>query len=106
MATVVTPVPSLIYLDAQGRARIQGLRTKVMQIAIDRRSGMDADAIHAAYPYLTLAQIHAALSYYYEHREEMDAQIERDEQEVEELRANNPNAITREELPRRSGRPE
>jgi uncharacterized protein (DUF433 family) len=90
MVIDATPVPSLIYLDEQGRARIQGVRTKVIQIAVDRRNGLDADAIHEAYPYLSLAQIHAALSYYYEHKTQLDAQMEEADREYEALRANAP----------------
>jgi len=36
-----------------------------------------------AWPHLTLAQIHAALSYYYDHKAEFDAQIERGLKEYE-----------------------
>lgn len=103
MVTVTTPVPSLIYLDEQGRARIQGVRTKVIQIAIDRKNGLDAEAIQEEYPYLSLAQIHAALAYYYDRQEEMDAQIARDAQDVETFFANNPNSVTRSELLHRLG---
>ena len=31
--------------------------------------------MHFQYPHLSLAQIHAALAYYYEHQEELDAEI-------------------------------
>jgi hypothetical protein len=34
-----------------------------------------------------MAQIHAALSYYYDHQAEFDAEIERQLQEYDELRA-------------------
>jgi hypothetical protein len=46
METVTTSVPSLIYLDQQGRARIQGTRFKVIHIARDTRNSLDVDAIH------------------------------------------------------------
>jgi len=98
METVATPVPSLIYLDDQGRARIQGTRFKVIHIARDRRAGLDVEAIHEAYPDLSLAQIHAALSYYYAHQAELDAQMVRDDREVEAFVADHANPITREEL--------
>jgi len=44
------------------------------------------DEIIRAHPHLTLAQIHDALSYYYENTEEIHAEIGRDEQMVEELK--------------------
>ena len=98
MASVTTPVPSLIHLDEQGRARIQGTRFKVIHLARDKRGGLDVDAIQEAYPHLTLAQIHAALSYYYAHQEELDAQIDRDDQEREAFAASHANPVTRDEL--------
>src|SRR5438552_1191490 len=101
MATVTTPVPSLIYLDEHGRARIHGTRFKVIHIARDRSEGLDVDAIHAAYPHLSLAQIHAALSYYYAHKDELDAQMRRDDRELEAFAANHANPVTREELLKR-----
>jgi len=101
METVAIPVPSLIFMDDKGRARIQGTRFKVIHIARDRRAGLDADAIHEAYPDLSLAQIHAALSYYYAHQEELDRQMERDDEEAEPFLATQTNPVTREELLRR-----
>ena len=101
MATAVTPVPSLIYLDERGRARILGTRFKVIHIARDRREGLDVEAIRTAYPHLSLAQIHAALSFYYAHKDELDTQMERDDREVDAYIANHPNPLTREELLKR-----
>jgi uncharacterized protein (DUF433 family) len=101
MSTTTTPVPSLIYLDEQDRPRIEGTRFKVIHIARDRSAGLDVDAIQEAYPDLSLAQIHAALSYYYAHKDELDAQMERDDREVEAFAANHTNPVTREELERR-----
>jgi hypothetical protein len=48
-----------------------------------------------------MAQIHAALAYYYEHQAEVDADIERRNRYVEELRAQQKNPFTREELEKR-----
>lgn len=39
------------------------------------------------YPHLSLAQIHAALAYYYDHQTELDAEIQRRRQEVNALAA-------------------
>jgi uncharacterized protein (DUF433 family) len=105
MAAAATPVPSLVYLDEHGQPRLQGTRFKVLHIARDRRQGLDADAIQAAYPDLTLAQIHAALSYYYGHQQELDAQMERDDREIEAFAAQYTNPVTREELLKRRDHP-
>jgi len=67
-----------IEIDAQGNAKIIGSRTKVKQIVKDQMNGLTPEEIHDAYPHLTLAVIHAALAYYYDHRTEIDAQIAND----------------------------
>ena len=90
MAVAATPVPSLVVLDEQGRALIQGTRFKVLFLAREARNGASAEALHDAYPDLSLAQIHAALSYYHEHKAQMDAQMEEADREYEALRANAP----------------
>jgi uncharacterized protein (DUF433 family) len=92
-----TPVLSHVYIDDQGVARIEGTTTRVIQVALDKiAQGWDADEIHVQYPYLSLGQIHSALAYYYDHQEDLDAEIERDYQEVEKLQA----AATRQFTPR------
>ena len=74
-----------IYIDEHGNARLIGRRTKVYQIALDKLShGWSADEIQANYPHLTLAEIHAALAYYYDHQQELDALIAQYEREFEE----------------------
>jgi uncharacterized protein (DUF433 family) len=99
---MLTPVLSHVYLDDQGTAWIEGTTTRVIQVALDKLTqGWNADEIHLQYPYLSLAQIHAALSYYYDHQESLDAQIERDYREVEALRAGATRQFTRQELEER-----
>lgn len=72
--TLVTE--SHIELDEQGHPWIRGENTKVIEVAIDRVAyGWDADEIHRQHPHLPLAKIHAALSYYYGHQAEFDAEI-------------------------------
>ena len=44
------------------------------------------DEIVNAHPHLKLEQVHAALSYYYEHQAEIDNKIKEDEKFVEKLR--------------------
>ena len=54
--------------------------------------------MHFQYPHLSLAQIHAALSYYYENQGELDAEIERRWQKVNELAAKQPDSPLRQRL--------
>src|SRR5205807_695445 len=62
-----------------GKPRIDGHRIRVQDIAIDyEQLGMSPDEICDAYPALTLAKVHAALAYFYDHREEILGDIEAD----------------------------
>jgi uncharacterized protein (DUF433 family) len=66
-----------IQLDAKGHPCIDGTRTRVIDIAIDQIAyKWDAEQIQRQHPHLTLAQIHSALAYYYDHRPELDRAIE------------------------------
>jgi uncharacterized protein (DUF433 family) len=76
-----------------GKPRIAGHRIKVEHIAIcHERMGMSPDEIVTAHPTITLAQVHAALAYYYEHKDEIDADIADGERFVEELKAKSPSS--------------
>lgn len=61
-----------------GRPIIAGHRIAVIDVAVWTKQGMTSEQIAAEFP-LTLAQIHAALAYYYDHREELDKQLSEDE---------------------------
>jgi len=98
---VPTALIDHIEIDEKGTARVGGMRTKVIQIAIETRMGLSPAQIHEQYPHLSLAQIHAALAYYYDHQSDLDAQIDRDLQAAEEERKRNPNPVTKDELLRR-----
>jgi uncharacterized protein (DUF433 family) len=66
-----------------GKPHVAGHRIKVQHIAVwHERMGMSPEEIGAAHPGLTLADVYAALTYYYDHREHIDADIEADERFV------------------------
>jgi uncharacterized protein (DUF433 family) len=68
---------SHIHRDAEGRAWIDDTNTKVIEVALDHIAyGWSADEIHVQHRHLSLAQIHAALSYYFDHQQEFDHLIE------------------------------
>ena len=72
---------------AGGKPIIAGTRIKVSQIAIYyEKMGYTPDDIVRAHPHLTLAQVHAALSYYYDHIREIDRQIACERQLAEEMK--------------------
>ena len=59
-------------------ARLERIpRIRVSQIVLDYLEyGWSADEIHRQHPHLTLAEIHAAFAYYFDHHEEIEAEIE------------------------------
>jgi uncharacterized protein (DUF433 family) len=96
-----------ICIDERGVAYIDGTTIKVADIVIDATTwAMTPQQIQENYPKLSLAQIYAALSYYHDHRAEIDRQLAAWDAEYEKLRAENPNPLTRQQLQeRRRGRP-
>lgn len=74
-----------------GKPIIAGTRTRVVQIAVEYdRLGWTPDEIVEAHPHLTLAQVHDALSYYYEHRITLDRDITAGQEFVAYLREQYP----------------
>jgi uncharacterized protein (DUF433 family) len=71
-----------------GKPRIDGHRITVADVAIwYERMGMSPDEIVSTYPTITLSDVHAALAYYDEHRDRIDADIREGEEAVDKLRA-------------------
>src|SRR5207247_719690 len=56
---------------------VAGTRTPVRAIAGYYQMGMNADEISQSLPHLSLAQVHAALAYYFDHQKEIDRDIAR-----------------------------
>jgi uncharacterized protein (DUF433 family) len=97
-----SPVTRHAYIErradiANGKAIIAGTRIKVSQIALEyERLGWTPDQIVDAHPHLTLAQVHDALSYYYENQAGIDAELMAEEKVVEELRSRYPSKLSSE----------
>jgi uncharacterized protein (DUF433 family) len=71
-----------------GKPHISGHRIKVQHVAVwHERMGMTPAEIVATYPSITLPEVHAALSYYYGHRAEIDADVEEDERLAAEMQS-------------------
>jgi uncharacterized protein (DUF433 family) len=70
-----------------GRARIAGHRIRVQDIVLWTEQAQSPDQIVAHFPQLSLADVHAALAYYHDHREEIDGQIREDERFVTEMKS-------------------
>ena len=79
---------------AGGKPRIAGRRIRVLDIAIwHERMGKSADEICAEYG-LSLAEVHAALAYYFDHRDEIDRSIADGDAFVAALQARTPSALS------------
>ena len=63
-----------------GKARIEGSRICVLDVVYAHKDALTPEQIRVEYPDLNLAQIHAALSYYYANSEEIEAEIRRDQE--------------------------
>ena len=71
-----------------GKPRIAGTRIKVKHVYVwVEELGMTPAQVVAEYPHLTRAQVHAALAYYWSHRDEIHQDIENEEKLVAELKA-------------------
>ena len=78
---------SHIRLDDNGVAWIDDTNTKVIEVVLDHLAyGWSPEEIHFQHPHLSLAQIHAALSYYHDHQTELETEIQRQLAEVEALK--------------------
>ena len=76
-----------IRLDERGVAWIDDTNTKVIEVALDMIAhGWSPEEIHFQHSHLSLAQIHAALGYYYDHKAGMDEQIDSSAREAGRLR--------------------
>jgi uncharacterized protein (DUF433 family) len=74
--------------DGQPRAFIAGTRIRVQDIyALAEIQGKTPGEIVQALPSLTLAQVHAALSYYFDHREAIVQEMREDDEFVKKFRA-------------------
>jgi uncharacterized protein (DUF433 family) len=77
-----------IHLDEAGVAWIDDTNVKVIEVVLDKLAHWSSpEEMHLQYPHLSLAQLHAALSYYYDHQQGFDAAIEEQLRRVEALAA-------------------
>jgi uncharacterized protein (DUF433 family) len=77
-----------------GLPRIEGTRITVNVIAREVvRLRRTPEEVLMAHPHLTLAQIHAALDYYFDNREQIEASLREAEDVVARLRAQFPSRL-------------
>jgi uncharacterized protein (DUF433 family) len=77
-----------------GKARISGTRIRVQDVYVwHELQGRSPDEIVAEFPQLTHADIHAALSYYFDHRDEIQGQMHAQGALVEALKRKYPSKL-------------
>ena len=77
-----------IFHDEKGVAWIDETNVKVVEVVRDYLAhAWTPEEMHLHLPHLSLAQIHAALAFFHDHREELHAEIETRQAQAEAWRA-------------------
>jgi uncharacterized protein (DUF433 family) len=76
-----------ITINADGVPAITGTTMKVVELVMAHQAhGWSPAELHFQFPHLSLGQIHSALSYYWDHKDELDAEIDRRSEYAEQAR--------------------
>jgi len=77
-----------------GNPIIEGTRTRVIDIVIEYEVlGRSPDEIISSHPHVSLYQLHDALSFYYENRDELDRKIKQDQGFITRLKMKFPSKL-------------
>jgi uncharacterized protein (DUF433 family) len=80
-----------IGLNDAGVPTITGTTMKVVELVLEYLShGWSAEEIHFQHPYLSMAQVHSALAYYWDHKNELDEDIQRRLEAVDAIQKSTP----------------
>lgn len=78
------------------KARIAGSRIRVQDIVVwHELLGMSPDEVVNQHPTITVADVHAAFAYYWDHRDEIEEQMATDDAFVKELKRIDPGPLQR-----------
>jgi uncharacterized protein (DUF433 family) len=67
-----------VILNEENAPVIAGTNMKVIELVLERMAyGWSPEELHFQHSYLTLGQIYSALAYYWDHQGELDRDIER-----------------------------
>lgn len=75
-----------LYEDASGAIRVEKTRVTLDTVVFSFRDGATAEEIADRFPALTLGAVYAAITFYLQNRDEVDAYLNRRGAETEELR--------------------
>ena len=88
-----------IVLDTAGVPLIAGTTMKVVELVVDHLAyGWSPEELHFQHPTLGMAQVHSALAYYWDHKDELDLDIERRLQVVDSMAESAPKSPLLERL--------
>ena len=77
-----------VVLDEKGVPIIAGTNMKIIELVLGKIAyGWSPEELHFQYPHLTLGQIYSALAYYWDHREEIDHDIEQRLESVDQIQS-------------------
>ncbi|MBP0016002.1 MAG: DUF433 domain-containing protein [Cyanobacteria bacterium SBLK] len=75
-----------IYLNEDNIPAIAGTSMKIVELITSVKAyGWTPEELLENYPHLTLSKIHSALAYYWDNKEEIDADFDRRERYAEQL---------------------
>lgn len=78
-----TKISNHLVCDAAGVLRVRGTGYKVILLVGEHvQQGWDAEELHRQHPDLTRGQIHSVLAHYYDHAEELRAELDERERQT------------------------
>lgn len=80
--TIVIPLQT----DEHGAIRVSGTRVLLDVLIARHQQGYSPEAIHEAFPSVSITDIYAIIAYYLAHKDELDAYLAHRDQEAEQLR--------------------
>jgi uncharacterized protein (DUF433 family) len=85
--TQTTTEYKYIEVDDRNVPIVAGTTMKVIELVTGQIAyGWSPEELHFQHPYLTMSQIYSALAYYWDHKEELDANIQQREEYAANLR--------------------
>jgi uncharacterized protein (DUF433 family)/virulence-associated protein VagC len=96
----VSPTPAEeIVFNERNTPIIGGTTMKVIELVAEHLAyGWSPEELQYQHPYLTMGQVYAGLSYYWNHKAEIDAELDRQEKEYTRLRTESMDSPVRKKL--------
>jgi uncharacterized protein (DUF433 family) len=72
---------------------IQGTRIRVLDVVALHKRGLSPAEILDSYDHLSLAHVHSALAYYYDHEDEIEQELDQVRRFAERFKAKHPGLV-------------